>query len=95
MKGQTAQEAIRITRSKALPATQKIDYQLNRLSRLLRLTKHGGIVLSVAGVGMGCYQIAHSQNQQEKNEILVETIGSTLGGVLTGAALSLVFISTL
>jgi hypothetical protein len=56
LKGKTAREAIRINRSKALPATAKVDYHLQRLNKMAKVTKYGGVVLSVAGVGMGCYQ---------------------------------------
>ena len=92
-KGQTAREAIRITRSKAMPATGVIDAHLERLSGMAKVASRGGVVLSVAGVGMGCYQIANASTRQEKNEIFVETLGSTAIGAVTGALLTLVLFS--
>jgi hypothetical protein len=94
LKGKTAREAIRITRSKALPATAKIDFHLQRLNRMAQVTKYGGVVLSAAGVGMGCYQIANTKNQHKKNEIFVETIAGSIAGIATGAALTLFFVAT-
>ncbi|MBX2808117.1 MAG: LysM domain-containing protein [Cellvibrionaceae bacterium] len=92
--GQTAQEAARINRSKALPATATIDLHLDRLNRLSRYAKNGGVLLTAAGVGMGCYHIAQTASQQTKNEIFVETFGSTVAGAGTGIALTLFFATT-
>ncbi len=91
--GQTAREAIRINRSKAFPATRTIDHHLNRLGRFAQYAKHGGLILSAAGVGMGCYNIAHAETQRMKNEILVETILGTAVGGIAGYGLFLVFAS--
>jgi hypothetical protein len=90
-KGQSANEAIRINRSKALPANYKIAEQANRLKRLASLSKHGGVVLMGAGMYVGCQQIAHTSSIKEKNEILVETVGSTAAGVASGIAVSIIF----
>ena len=66
-KGQTAHEAIRINRSKALPATGAIDAHLDRLSGMAKMASRGGTVLAVTGVGVGCYQIANASTRQQKN----------------------------
>lgn len=94
LKGKTAREAIRINRSKALPATANIDFHLQRLNRMAQMTKYGGVVLTAAGVGMGCYQIANTTNQHKKNEIFVETLVGTAAGVTAGYGLALILAST-
>lgn len=93
-KGKTTNEAIRINRSKSLPATANIDKHLNRLGSMAKYAKHGGTVLTVAGVGMGCYNIAQADTRQQKNEIFVETLGSTLASAATTYALAIYFIAT-
>lgn len=93
-KGQTTQEAIRISRTKALPATAKIEAQLGRLGKMANYAKHGGLLLTAAGVGMGCYNIAQTQNQQEKNEIFVETVTSAAVGTIASVALGVMLVGT-
>lgn len=93
-KGQTARQAVRINRRKAIPATAKIDRQLHRLSRMARLSKHGGIVLTAAGVAVGCHQIANTQDRHRKNEIFVETLGSAAVGTAASIGLGLLFAAT-
>ena len=56
--------------------------------------KNGGLVLTAAGVGMGCYNMAQTTSHHEKNEILVETLSSSLVGVLSSAAIATLLIST-
>ncbi|OMH32764.1 LysM peptidoglycan-binding domain-containing protein [Motiliproteus sp. MSK22-1] len=92
-KGQTAREAIRITRSKALPATGVIDAHLERLSGMAKVASRGGTVLAVAGVGVGCYQIANTSDRHKKNEILAETVGSTFAGGVATVALGVILFS--
>jgi hypothetical protein len=93
-KGKTASEVARISRTKALPATAKIDHQLHRLGRMAQNAKYGGTVLTVAGVGMGCYNIGQAQSRQQKNEIFVETFGSTVVSIGTTVAIGIYFIAT-
>jgi len=54
------------------------------------ISKHGGIVLTGVGLTAACMQIA---NAQEKNEIFVETIASTIAGVGLGFAIGVFLIS--
>jgi len=93
-KGKTATEAIRISRTKALPATAKIDSHLGRLTSIANNLKYGGHILTAAGLGMGCYNIAQTSSWHEKNEILVETVTSAVVGTVTGLALTVYFIAT-
>ncbi len=93
LKGKTSREAFRIARSKAVPATAKIDRQLNRLSSMAKLSKHGGILLAGANLGVSCYQISNTQNRQKKNEIFVESIISTATGAVATMAISVLLIS--
>lgn len=92
-KGKTAHQAVRIQQSGGLPATVNIDRHIARIGRMANYAKHGGVVLSAAGVGMGCYNISQTQSRQEKNEIFVETLGSTLAGGIATMGLALVFAS--
>lgn len=94
LKGQTAQQAIQIARSGAVPATEKIAKNLSWLSKLSKLSSASGVVLTGASLGMGCYGIAHTQNRQKKNEILVGTMSSTIAGSILGYALGVLLIST-
>lgn len=78
----TTHESIRIARGGGMPATAHIDKNFSRLTRLAQFGKYGGIVLTGVGVAASCAQIADTQDQHEKNEILVETVVSTaMGGV--------------
>ncbi|WP_219702599.1 LysM peptidoglycan-binding domain-containing protein [Marinomonas lutimaris] len=94
LKGQTARQALQISRSKAIPATANVTNHLDRLGRLSKLATHGGVVLTAAGVGMGCYNIATAQSRQEKNEIFVETVAGSLVSAGTGYALATFLITT-
>ncbi len=93
LKGKTAREAVRINRSKALPATVKIDNHLQRLGRMAQTAKYGGVVLTAAGVGMGCYNISNEKNQHKKNEIFVETVASTIAGAASSYGLAVILVS--
>ena len=93
-KGKTVREAIRINRTKALPATAKIDSHLGRLTTIANNLKYGGHILTAAGLGMGCYNIAQTPSWHEKNEIFVETVMSASVGAITGLALTAYFIAT-
>jgi hypothetical protein len=75
LKGKTAREAIRISRSKAIPATAKINFHATRLANMAQYAKHGGILLTAAGVGMGCYNISQTESRAKKNEIFCGDFG--------------------
>jgi len=45
-----------------------------------KLVTSGDAILSAASLGIGCYQIATSDDQHEKNEIFVGAVSSTLFG---------------
>jgi len=64
-------EVLRITRKKGSVPTQTMTQQINRMSRLSKFAARGGIVLSVAGLGVACHQIATTDDKQQKNEILL------------------------
>lgn len=93
MKGKTTQETIRISRSKAIPATRNIEFHAQRLNRLAKLTKYGGVALTGASLGLSCYQIANTQDRHKKNEIFVESAASTITGGAITVAISVVLIS--
>jgi len=58
-----------------------------------KLATSGDAILSAANLGIGCYQIATSDDQHEKNEIFVETVSSTVFGGLAGFGVSILLFS--
>ncbi len=86
----SASEILRISRSKGTAPTHMLKHQADRLLRISKYaSRGGGVLLATASLGVACSDIAHTDNIQEKNEILVETVGGiftgTLYGVVTGA----------
>ena len=82
-------EVLRISRKKGNLPTQIMTQQINRMGRLSKLASRGGVVLSVAGLGVACHQIANTDDKQQKNEILVESLGGLGGGIVFGAMTTL------
>ncbi|OMH32080.1 hypothetical protein [Motiliproteus sp. MSK22-1] len=60
---------------------------------MAKVASRGGTVLAVAGVGVGCYQIANANTRHKKNEIFAETVGGTIVGGVTGYALGVLLFS--
>jgi len=89
----TTHQSIRIARSGGIPATAHITKHADRLKRLAAISKNGGIVLAGVGLTAACVQIANTTNNQEKNEIFVETITSTAVGVGAGAVIGVFLVS--
>jgi hypothetical protein len=87
----TTHESIRIARSGGVPATAHIAKHAARINTLAKVTRNGGLVLAGVGVAASCMQIANTEDQSKKNEILVETVVSTVvglaGGVMVGVFL--------
>jgi len=88
---QTQSEVLRISRTKGRVPTQNITQQIVRMNKLAKYASHGGVVLTIAGLGLACNDIANTNDVQEKNEILVESLGGVFGGVLAGAAIMVMF----
>jgi hypothetical protein len=93
LRGQRANEAIRISRGAGIPATARIDVHASHLAHLSKYATRGSVVLAGAGVYMGCRQIAATSSRQEKNEILVETVTSTGVGAVAGLVVAAVLIA--
>ena len=89
-------EVIRISRTKGSAPTKNIRQQVSRMGRLSKIASRGGIVLSAAGLGLACYNIANTDNSNKKNEILVESLGALAGGAAYGiiAGVSLLLMAT-
>ena len=87
-------EVVRISRVKGKKPITNITQQVKRMGKLSRLAFGGGILLSVAGLGVACYEIANTQNVTAKNEILVESLGALGGGLIYGAVVTVLLIST-
>ncbi|WP_417506827.1 LysM peptidoglycan-binding domain-containing protein [Marinomonas gallaica] len=91
--GQTTQQAIRINRTKALPANANILKYAGRLNELAKLASKGGLILTGFGVVKGAYDMCQAETLKEKNEIFVETaVGSSIG-VISGLVLTGVLIA--
>lgn len=79
-------EVLRISKSKNSTPIWNITGQINKMNLLSKVAARGGVVLSVAGLGVACYEIANANNSQKRNEILIESLGGVAGGALYGAA---------
>lgn len=79
-------EVLRISRKKGSVPTQAMTQQINHMSRLSKLASRGGIVLSIAGLGVACHEIASTNDKKQKNEILFEALGGLAGGLAYGGA---------
>ena len=87
-------EVLRISRTKGRAPTHIIKHQANRMRNLSRLASKGGVVLSVVGLGVACHEIASTDDKQQKNEILVESMGGVGGGILFGAVVTVLLVGT-
>jgi len=89
-------EVIRISRTKGSVPTRNITQQVAKMSKLSRVASGGGFVLSIAGLGIACNQIANTSDVQVKNEIFVESVGGFAGGLIyaTSATLVLAIMAT-
>lgn len=84
-----ANEVLRISRTKGSMPTTNISNQVSRMTTYSKYASRGGLVLSAASLGIACHQIANTDDQHGKNEILVESVGAFGGGLLYGAAATL------
>ena len=64
------------------------------MGKLAKYAKGGGAILTVAGLGVACYEIGKTDDKHEKNEILVESLGSVAGSSIFGIAVGIIFIGT-
>jgi len=87
-------EVIRVSRKKGRKPTKNINQQVKKMRKISRLATHGGVLLSAAGLGVSCYEIANTSDKIRKNEILVETLGALGGGLIYGTVVSIVLIGT-
>lgn len=87
-------EILRISRTKGNVPTHIINNQAKQMRSLSKLASRGGVVLSVAGLGVACHQIASTNDKQQKNEILVESLGGVIGGAAYGAIVTVLLIGT-
>ena len=86
-------EVMRISRRKGQVPTEAINKQISRLQTASKVASKGGLVLSVAGLGLACHQIAHTDDRIEKNEILIESSAGFLGGVAYGIGASITILA--
>lgn len=81
---QKPSEVLRISRKAGTAPTQALSQQIKRMDKLSKVASRGGVALSVVGLGVACHQIAHTDSQRKKNEILVESAGGVVGGIVYG-----------
>ncbi len=93
-KGKPANVALRMKPGGGANATRPFMGQVERLAKISRHASKGGVLLSVAGVGLACHQIAHTANVVEKDRIAVETITGTAVGAGIGIAIGFFLVST-
>ncbi len=77
-------EVLRISRTKGRAPTQNITRQIGRMGRAAKYASRGGVVLSTVGLGVACNDIANTGDINKKNAILVESVGSIVGGTAFG-----------
>jgi len=75
--------------------TARIERHANRIAKLSRYATRGGVILAGVGVALSCRDIANTDDQQEKNEILVETATSTIVGFGSSAVIAIALLSNL
>ena len=59
-------EVLRISRKKGSVPTQAMTQQINRMGRLSKLASRGGIILSVAGLGVACHEISNTDEDRHR-----------------------------
>ncbi|MBK1851616.1 LysM peptidoglycan-binding domain-containing protein [Marinobacter sp. 1-4A] len=89
-------EVLRISRSKGIAPTAPIETEFRRMQRAARIAKSGGVLLTGVSLGVACHQIANASTQRQKNDILVESAGGLVGGILyaIGTSVALVLIAS-
>lgn len=89
-------EMLRISRSATGAPTQPITDQVQKMTSLSKASKAGGIVLSSLSLPITCNAIANADSQNQKNEILVESLGAIGGSILYagGATAVIILIAT-
>jgi len=83
-------EVLRISRSRGTTPTEPIESKLRRMQKTAKLAKAGGVMLTGVSLGIACEQIASAKTQREKNDILVESAGGLIGGLVYGFSSALV-----
>ncbi len=94
--GQRPTEVLRISRSKGIAPTAPIETQLRRMQGTAKVAKAGGVLLTGVSLGIACHQIGSATTQREKNDILVESAGGLVGGILyaVGASVAVMLLAT-
>lgn len=92
-KGKKANEALRMKPGGGPNATRPYLGQVNRLQKIAGKASKGGFVLAAAGLGLSCYEIAHTDSVVEKDKIAVEAIAGTAAGLGVGVLIGLFLVS--
>jgi hypothetical protein len=86
-KGQSVEEATRLRRpGHTTPINSHIAQHSAHLRRLATVAKGGGVLLAGVGLTASCLEIGRTADRHQKNLIFVEEVGSTIAGVVAGAA---------
>lgn len=89
----TTHQSIRIARGGGVPATAHIAQHADRIGKLAKVARGGGIALAGVGLTASCMEIANTASQEEKNEIFVETVASTTAGAIGGLLVGVFLVS--
>jgi len=89
-------EILRISRSATGAPTQPITDQIQKMTTLSKAARTGGVVLSSVSLPITCSAIAGADTQNQKNEILVESVGAAFGSgaYAVGTAFVIVLVGT-
>jgi hypothetical protein len=87
-------EVLRISRSTDPVAPLK--QQAKKLVNSAKLASAGGIALTAVSLHLACREISETNTKNKKNDIFVETMGATFGGLVAaaGATAAIVFLAT-
>lgn len=69
---------------------KSLEVQAQHASRVAKIAKAGGYVMTAVNLGMTCHDIAHAKTNGEKNGLFVETASSMGAGATVAAGVLLV-----
>lgn len=77
-----AHGALYQNRARGIEPTAKFENGVQRMVKLSKLVKIGGVLLTSFALRDGCQQIAETSDPKKKNEIAYQTIFTVIGGLL-------------
>lgn len=80
-----AHGALYQNRARGIEPTAKFENGVQRMAKLSKLVKTGGVLLTAYSLYDGCKQISEESNATKKNEIAYQTLFTVIGGLAVGA----------